>query len=88
MGNVQAVMTVMPTSVDIDLDELAEEIKVSIPETASLQDTDTEEVAFGLESLKILITIPDSKGGTDLIESELLNLEDVESVSVESVTRD
>ncbi len=88
MGNVQALMTVMPTGVDVDLDELEERISLNLPEAAKLQDSDTEEVAFGLKSLQILVTVPDDAGGTEKVEGRIQQIEGVESVQVGSVTRD
>lgn len=88
MGNVIANLSVMPESPDYELDDLEEEITEELAEGATVEDTDTEDVAFGLQALILLVSLPDAEGGTDAIEDAIGELDAVESVRTESVTRE
>lgn len=88
MSKVIAKLVVMPESPDVDLDELEETITEELPEGAGIEDDDTEDVAFGLQSLILLVSLPDAEGGTEEAEEVIGDLDDVESVRVESVTRE
>lgn len=81
MGNVAISLKIMPTSPDIDL----EKIKNEISKTLKIQDSKIEPVAFGLNTLKILIITPD-KGGTEEIENKIKSIKGVAEVHVDSVT--
>jgi elongation factor 1-beta len=81
MGDVAVTLKVMPDSPEIDLEKLREEISKKV----KIQDYNTEEIAFGLKALRILIVKPDT-GGTDDIEKQIKEIEGVSDVEVESVT--
>ena len=81
MGDVAVALKIMPTSPEVDL----EKIKDEISSKTKVQDSKIEPLAFGLKQLKILVVIPD-QGGTDKLEAELKSIEGVESVEVENVT--
>lgn len=87
MGKVNALLKVNVDDVDTDFDELAEEIESELPNSANLNDTDTEEVAFGLKALLVLVEIPDVEGGTEEVESLISDIDTVKSVTVENVDR-
>lgn len=84
MSQVTTLLTVMPKDDTIDTDELLENIESEV----ELKDSETEAVAFGLESLKILVNVPDGEGGTDEVEEALSEIEGVKTVEVESVNRE
>lgn len=81
MGDVAVTLKVMPDSPETDLDKIREEISKKV----KIQDYNTEEIAFGLKALRILIVKPDT-GGTDDIEKQIKEIEGVSDVEVESVT--
>jgi len=86
MGDAAVRMKVMPVSMDVDLKELAEEIKKVVPSFARLHAIQEMPIAFGLKAL-IVVTIMDDKGGRspDEIEEAVRNLPGVESAEVEEV---
>jgi elongation factor 1-beta len=86
MGKVLALMKVMPTSVDIDLENLKNELGNVMPPEATLRGVKEEPIAFGLVALKVSIVLEDVAGGTDAIENAFLELEDVSEVQVEAVS--
>ncbi len=87
MGKVATQVKVMPSSPEVDLDELEERLAAALPDGAELNDTGREDIAFGLVALILMIVVPDDAGGTEAVEEALAGVDDVESVSIENVTR-
>ncbi|MFB6119693.1 MAG: elongation factor 1-beta [Halobacteriaceae archaeon] len=87
MGKVAAQLKVMPQNPEIDLDELEERLADSLPEGAEIQGFERDDVAFGLVALLPTVIVADEAGGTEAVEEAFRDVEDVESVSVESVGR-
>jgi len=87
MGNVAAQVKVMPNSPEIDLDDLQDRLEASLPDGAKINGFDREDVAFGLTALLPTVVVPDDEGGTEAVEEAFEDLEEVESVSIESVGR-
>ncbi|MFB6112518.1 MAG: elongation factor 1-beta [Halodesulfurarchaeum sp.] len=87
MGKVAAGIKVMPTSPEIDLEDLQERLEQSLPEGAKISAVDREDVAFGLVALFPTVIVPDDAGGTEAVEEAFRSVEGVESVSVEEVGR-
>ncbi|MFC7165679.1 elongation factor 1-beta [Halospeciosus flavus] len=87
MGKVAAQLKVMPQSPDVDLEELKERLEEALPEGAKIQGFETDDVAFGLVALLPTVIVPDEAGGTEAVEESFADVDDVESVSVESVGR-
>lgn len=83
MGDVGITIKVMPSSPEVDLEEVSNKIKNMI----NVQDLRIEPVAFGLNALKILIIVPDKEGAnTDKIEQMLKNIDGVETVEIQDVS--
>ncbi len=87
MGKVAAKIKVMPQNPEVDLDVLQERLEGSLPEGAKIQGFERDDVAFGLVALLPTVIVPDDAGGTEAVEEAFSGVEDVESVSVESVGR-
>lgn len=87
MGDVATQIKVMPTEPDIDLDGLEARLREALPAGAEVSDVDHEDVAFGLVALVLMVIVPDDAGGTEAVEDAFTEVEGVESVSVDSVTR-
>ena len=80
MGNVAVEFKVMPSSPEVDLDKIKEEIAKNI----KVQDAKVEPLAFGLKQLKILVVVPDKEMGD--IEGKIKEIEGVSEVEQESAT--
>ncbi len=80
MGNVAIALKIMPSSPEVDL----ETVKKAISKKLKIQDAKTEDVAFGLKALKVLIIAPDA--GTEKIEESIRKIKGVGEVEVESTT--
>ena len=87
MGKVAAELKVMPESPEVDLDDLEDRLEGSLPEGATINGFNREDVAFGLVALLPTVVVPDEAGGTEAVEQAFGEVADVESVSVESVGR-
>jgi elongation factor 1-beta len=87
MGKVAAQLKVMPENPDVDLDALQERLEASLPEGAKISGFERDDVAFGLVALLPTVIVPDEAGGTEAVEEAFANVEDVESVEVDSVGR-
>ena len=85
--NVIAQLRVMPTDIDIDLGELMERIRTSLPENTEIEAYREDAIAFGLKALVINMLMEDRAGGTTPIEEAILALDGVENVEVVGVTK-
>ena len=87
MSKVAAKLKVMPSSPDVDLDDLQERLEQALPEGAKINGFERDDVAFGLVALFPTVIVPDESGGTEAVEEAFAGVEDVESVGVENVGR-
>ncbi|AHF81369.1 MULTISPECIES: elongation factor 1-beta [Thermococcus] len=86
--NIVGVIKVMPTSPEVDLDKLEENIKKAIPEKYGFVKIEREPIAFGLVALKVYVLAKDEEGySLDEVAEAFRKVEDVESAEVESVSR-
>lgn len=88
MARVAVLLTVIPSSIDLSLQELLNRIRTSLPQGYEIMSSGEEPIAFGLKALKLVISMPeDVEGGTDMLEEIIRSVQDVEDVQVEAVTR-
>jgi len=85
MGEVVAVIKVMPEGADVDMSKIMDNVKAAIPSYARLHGMQVMDIAFGLKALKVAVILGDKSGGTEEIESNLAKIPRVESVEVEEV---
>ncbi|KAF5410721.1 MAG: elongation factor 1-beta [Euryarchaeota archaeon] len=87
MGDVAAVLKIMPSGVDVDLAALKKNLEDAVPKGTELRGITEEPVAFGLVALMATVVLGDSEGGTDPVEAAFGQVPDVESVQVAEVGR-
>ncbi len=88
MGRVVLAVRVNPEGSEVDLDELLERIKASLPPHYEILRSERFYIAFGLYGLRLYLAMPeDYEGGTYELENILSSVEGVSSVDVEYVTR-
>lgn len=87
MGEVAAKIRIMPTGMDVDLEELKKAVAKAIPKGARLHGFSEEPVAFGLKALMVVVKVGDLEGGTELVEEAFGKVKGVENVSVEELGR-
>ncbi|MHA2602374.1 MAG: elongation factor 1-beta [Candidatus Thorarchaeota archaeon SMTZ1-83] len=77
MARVVVTLKIMPEDVDVDLENLLERIKTTIPDGTDVRATEVVPVAFGLKALRMNVAREESMGGTDDIEAAIGSLEGV-----------
>ena len=83
MGQVAIALNIIPSSPEVSLENVKEEIEKKM----KVQDSKIEPIGFGISRLRLLIIAPDAGGSdTDKIENEIRSVAGVENVEVESVT--
>lgn len=88
MGSVIVSFKIFPVDVTVDFEELKKNIEDSLPEFASIQGSDKEPVAFGLNALLLEVKMPENKSGVlDEIEQGFEDIEDISQVQPGMVRR-
>ncbi len=88
MARVAVAVRVFPTGVDVDINDLTERIRSSLPPQYSLVKSGEVPIAFGYKALRIVVTMPEeTEGGTEELENVIRGVEGVEEVEVEVVHR-
>ncbi len=87
MANVSVMVRVIPTSPDVDLDELLAKVKEKLGDVATLSRVEKEPIAFGLVALNLTLLVEEDPEKVDLIEERLGKIESVGSARVEAVSR-
>ena len=82
MGEAAIKYKIMPESMETDLDALKEKVLSAIPDFAQVKGAEKKPVAFGLNSLEMMIVMDDKKGGLDDLEAAIAGVEGVQSVDV------
>jgi len=87
MALVAITLKIMPSSPDVDLEKLREEVKVKVEYLGgSFHHHEEQPIAFGLKALMCVIGWNEEKD-PDMIETELAKLEGVNSVQITDVRR-
>ena len=87
MGEVVAVIKIMPDGVDVDLEKLKENLAAAVPAGTDLNGIAEEPIAFGLVALMATIVVGDVEGGTEPAEKAFAEVPNVESVQVAEIGR-
>lgn len=87
MARVAVIAEIMPEDPSIDLDQLIEKIRESLPEGFELKHFETKPVAFGLNLIKAMFTLPEEEGSSEALERVLSQLEGVQEVNIVASTR-
>lgn len=83
MADVIVTFKVMPTGVDVNLDELEKRIKEVVQPTGIKR----EPIAFGIVAIRVTKLVPDAGGELDKVENALRALEGVSEVEVDEISR-
>lgn len=87
MAEVIITFKVMPEDLEVDLNKLEKESKELLNKYGEVGRTEREKIAFGLEAVKLIFVMDESKGSTDFIEDNMRNIDGVRSVEVTDVRR-
>ncbi len=83
MSQVIITFKVMPTSTDVDLDKLENEIKSSV----DYKRINREPIAFGLVAVNVTVLVEDAGGQLEAVENKLRKIEGVGNIEVTEITR-
>lgn len=86
MGEVAAILKVMPENPDVNLNDLKETIKNAV-DSESFEKIEEEPIGFGLVALNVTIVVDDGEGGTEPAEKAIADIDDVQTVEVTDVRR-
>jgi len=88
VARVLVIVKVLPTDVDVNLDDLARKIAEKLPGDYEVKGYETEPIAFGLKALRLYIFMPEEvEGGTEPLERMISEVDGVSQVEVEAVHR-
>ncbi|MEZ0345496.1 MAG: elongation factor 1-beta [Infirmifilum sp.] len=88
MAKIAILVRVLPDDADVKPEVLYQRIAGSLPEKYQIAQYQAEPIAFGLEALRMIILMPEeTEGGTEEVESILINVPGVSQVDVLSITR-
>jgi elongation factor 1-beta len=82
MGQVAVLFRLMPQGVETDMNEVAQQVRGSMPEGASIRGMQVKDIAFGLKSLLVSVVMADTGGILESTEHALAKVPHVESVEV------
>ena len=82
MAQVVVTLKIMPTSPDVDLNNIETEAKAKVIDFCQSPEMKTEQepIAFGLTALKIIFVMDEDKGSTDKLEENIKTIKGVNSV--------
>ncbi len=86
MGDVLITYQIMPTGVDVDIEQMKDEIKQKIHGVGEINDFREEPIAFGLKALIVRVIVKDEGGVSDKIEEMLRSINNVQGIVVNEVT--
>jgi elongation factor 1-beta len=81
MANVMVSMKIFPEDVTIDLNQLKEQIKKSLPQDVSVRKFGEEPIAFGLVAIIAHILVPEDKEGElEKVENAIRSIKGVSNI--------
>jgi elongation factor 1-beta len=83
MGSVITTFKVMPESAEVDLDELEKKIKEKINPARM----DRVPIAFGLNAIQLVKTVPEIDGELEKLTEEIRSIEGIKEAEIISATR-
>jgi len=88
VARVLVIVKILPTDVDVNLDDLARRVAEKLPSEYEVKGYEVEPIAFGLKALRLYIFMPEEvEGGTEPLERMISEVDGVGQVEVEAVHR-
>jgi len=87
MAKVAIIAEIMPEDPEMDLEQLIERIRSSLPQDFELKQVEIKPVAFGLKLVRAMFVLPEREGSSEILEKVLSRVEGVQEVSIVASTR-
>ena len=87
MARLLLIVKILPTGVEINLDELVESIKTSLKDGIELKEYVKEPLACGLEFIKAQFTLDDAEGQMNSLEKTVTDTNGVSEFEVLNMSR-
>jgi len=87
MTKLIARIKVLPTDTDINLDNIIEKLKSSLPDGMQVRNSAKEPIAFGLNALIVDFLLEDKEGQMDKLENAVKDTEGVSEIEIMNLSR-
>jgi elongation factor 1-beta len=86
LGNVLAIMKIMPEDVEIPLSEIKQRIEQSLKGKVKIEGFEEVPIFGPLSALRMRFVVGDEAGGTDAVEKVVQSIQGVGEVVIEAVS--